>query len=86
MVVFRILLITKRFVWPSYDDALSFPEIAEKWDLLFVKRDEVMKALEIARNEKLVGKSLEAKLTIYTQDKATMCSIRTLVSGIYTSI
>jgi len=57
---------------PSYDEALTFSDITEKWNQLFVKRDEVMKALEIARNEKLVGKSLEAKLTIYTKDEQTL--------------
>ena len=31
-------------------------------------RDDVMKALELARAEKLVGKSLEAKVTLYTKD------------------
>ena len=56
---------------PSYDESLTFSTVTEKWNDLFVKRDEVMKALEIARNEKLVGKSLEAKLTIYTKDEQT---------------
>lgn len=53
---------------PDYNEALCFPEVAEKWNHLFEMRDDVMKALEIARIEKLVGKSLEAKITLYTQD------------------
>ena len=32
-------------------------------------RDDVMKALEIARADKLIGKSLDAKLTIYTENE-----------------
>ena len=36
------------------------------WDALFVLRDDVMKALELARADKKIGKSLDAKLTIYT--------------------
>ena len=32
-------------------------------------RDDVMKALELARAEKLVGKSLEAKITLYSEDR-----------------
>ena len=56
---------------PSYDEGLCFSALTEKWNQLFARRDEVMKALEVARNEKLVGKSLEAKLTIYTGDDAT---------------
>ncbi|MBR3894276.1 MAG: isoleucine--tRNA ligase [Clostridia bacterium] len=53
---------------PAYDEALCFSEITEKWNRLFEKRDDVMKALELARAEKLVGKSLEAKVTLYTKD------------------
>jgi isoleucyl-tRNA synthetase len=54
---------------PAYDEALCFSDIAEKWNKLFEIRDDVMKALEIARAEKLVGKSLEAKITVYTKDE-----------------
>ena len=32
-------------------------------------RDEVLKALEEARNEKLIGRSLEAKLSIYPSEQ-----------------
>jgi isoleucyl-tRNA synthetase len=42
--------------------------VAEKWNRLFEMRDDVMKALEIARADKLVGKSLEAKITVFTKD------------------
>ena len=51
---------------PEYDEKLAFPEIRAKWDKLLEHRDVVMKALEIARAEKLIGKSLDAKVTIYT--------------------
>jgi isoleucyl-tRNA synthetase len=53
---------------PSYDEALCFTDVADKWNKLFEMRDDVMKALEIARTEKLVGKSLEAKITLYVKD------------------
>ncbi len=53
---------------PAYDEALTFGDVAEKWNRLFEMRDDVMKALELARAEKLVGKSLEAKITLYTKD------------------
>ncbi len=55
---------------PSYEARLAFPEVAEKWNRLFSMRDDVMKALELARAEKKVGKSLEAKVTLYTEDAA----------------
>ncbi len=53
---------------PDYDEALAFADIRARWDKLFEMRDDVMKALELARAEKMVGKSLEAKITLYTKD------------------
>ncbi|MBQ5833429.1 MAG: class I tRNA ligase family protein, partial [Clostridia bacterium] len=61
---------------PSYNEKLAFPEIAQKWNRLFALRDDVMKALEIARAEKQVGKSLEAKITLYTKDADTLALLR----------
>ena len=54
---------------PAVDPALSFPEVGERWGKLFDLRDDVMKALEIARAEKLIGKSLDAAVTVYTEDE-----------------
>ena len=54
---------------PAYDEALTFADLAEHWNSLFDLRDDVMKALELARAEKKIGKSLDAKLTIYTEDE-----------------
>ena len=61
---------------PAFDEALTFPEITEKWNRLFEMRDDVMKALELARAEKLVGKSLEAKITLYTKDTDMLALLR----------
>ena len=52
---------------PVYDPSFVFAE-EEKYDKLFAMRDDAMKALENARADKLIGKSLEAKLTLYTAD------------------
>ena len=41
-------------------------EFKDKWNLIYELRDEAKKALEIKRNEKIIGKSLEADLEIYT--------------------
>jgi isoleucyl-tRNA synthetase len=54
---------------PKYDEALTFADVRTRWDKLFEMRDDVMKALELARAEKMVGKSLEAKITLYTKDE-----------------
>lgn len=39
-------------------------ELVEKWQQLMKVRDDVNRALEIARNEKVIGKSLEAHVTL----------------------
>ena len=52
---------------PAYDEALGFPEAA-RLDELFTLRDDVMKALELARAAKMIGKSLDAKVTVYPTD------------------
>lgn len=50
-----------------YDRSLE-----EKWDNLFMLRNEVNKALEIKRAEKFLGNSLEAKIVLYLPDKYNM--------------
>ncbi|WP_099222326.1 isoleucine--tRNA ligase [Listeria costaricensis] len=42
-----------------------------KWDAFMKVRDVVQKALEEARNEKLIGKSMLAKVTLYADEEAT---------------
>ena len=54
---------------PAYDESLPFSDITAPLDKLFELRDDVMKALEIARADKMIGKSLDAKVTVYTDDK-----------------
>ncbi|WP_338781822.1 isoleucine--tRNA ligase [Metabacillus sp. FJAT-52054] len=44
--------------------------LEEKWDAFMALRDDVLKALETARNEKVIGKSLTAKITLYPDQKA----------------
>ncbi|GAA0460715.1 isoleucine--tRNA ligase [Alkalibacillus silvisoli] len=43
-----------------------------KWQQLMAIREDVLKALEEARNDKVIGKSLEAKVTIVPKDEATL--------------
>ncbi len=45
---------------------------AERWEQLFEVRDDIMKALEIARADKKIGKSLDAKVTVYTEDEGVL--------------
>lgn len=50
-------------VCPEYENAA----LEEKWDKLIAVRNDVNKALELARNEKLIGKSLDAEVTVYAK-------------------
>jgi isoleucyl-tRNA synthetase len=50
--------------------AADDPAQRDDWTALLKIRDEVMKALDTARNEKLIGKPLEAQLAITAADPA----------------
>ncbi|HEX4945666.1 MAG TPA: isoleucine--tRNA ligase, partial [Blastocatellia bacterium] len=50
--------------FPAYDESLRNEELLARYNKLFGVRDVVMKALEEARNAKLIGAGLEAKVTI----------------------
>ncbi len=50
---------------PCYNEKYNIKELMDKWESLLNIRDDVMKALELARTEKLIGKSLDASITIY---------------------
>ncbi|MDR1013199.1 MAG: isoleucine--tRNA ligase, partial [Lactobacillales bacterium] len=52
-------------------------ELMQEWSAFFAFRNKVLKALEEARNEKKIGKSLEAKVVIYPNKV-----IRTLLSSL----
>jgi isoleucyl-tRNA synthetase len=54
---------------PKFDKSLENKEIEEKWDKLFFIRDDITKALEVARTEKLIGKPLDAKVVISGEGK-----------------
>ncbi|WP_088005763.1 isoleucine--tRNA ligase [Indiicoccus explosivorum] len=56
--------------FPAADDYPASPELMDKWGAFMEVRDDVLKALEEARAAKVIGKSLEAKVTVYG-DKGT---------------
>ncbi|NRN71504.1 Isoleucine--tRNA ligase [Lactobacillus helveticus] len=55
---------------PEVENYANHDELLENWAKFMKLRDDVLKALEDARNKKLIGKSFEAAVTIYP-DKET---------------
>lgn len=56
---------------PTSRDVAGFEGKEEKWDQFMEIRDDVLKALEEARDQKVIGKSLESKITISPKDQET---------------
>ncbi len=54
---------------PCKSGITASDEFTAKWDLIYQTRMDVNKVLEEKRNEKLIGKSLEAAVTISTADE-----------------
>ena len=55
--------------------------LLERWNAFMDFRGQAQKALEEARNEKVIGKSLEAHLTIYPDDE-----VKELIEGLNTNL
>jgi len=55
-------------LFPEVDEQKMNQSLAERWDQFISLRSEVSKAIELARNEKIVGHSLDAHITISAQD------------------
>ena len=63
---------------PEPREITGFADIEEKWEHFMKIRDDVLKALEEARNDKVIGKSLEAKITIVPKDEKTKQVLETV--------
>ena len=70
----------------AYDEKLAADtaDMRAKWEKMFEYRDDVMKALELARANKMIGKSLDAKVTVYTNDDDVYASINDFASDLAT--
>ncbi|SFH66487.1 isoleucine--tRNA ligase [Pisciglobus halotolerans] len=51
--------------FPEVENFEHQDEILADWRTFMETRDKVLKALEVARNEKIIGKSFEAEVTLY---------------------
>jgi len=54
--------------FPEVDVQANFDSLRTKWEKIIDVRDDILKALEEARNAKTIGKSLEAKVTVYAKE------------------
>ncbi|MFT0800663.1 isoleucine--tRNA ligase [Bacillus swezeyi] len=70
---------------PETQEIPNAKETEEKFDRFMKLRDDVLKALETARNEKIIGKSSVASLTLYPneQSKALLSSIKEDVKQLF---
>ncbi len=55
--------------WPAVNEGYMNEQLEEKWNKILDVRTDVAKALETARADKVIGHSLSAFVTIYTDDK-----------------
>ncbi|MDX8343024.1 isoleucine--tRNA ligase [Rossellomorea sp. YZS02] len=54
---------------PEVQTFANADELKKKWNAFLELRDDVLKALEEARNQKIIGKSLTAKVTLFVNDE-----------------
>jgi len=71
--------------FPEYKKLPNEEELLSKWNQFLKLRDNVLKALEEARNEKVIGKSLTAKVTLYVKNdmKTLLNSIKENVAQLF---
>ncbi|MCX7746656.1 MAG: isoleucine--tRNA ligase [Clostridia bacterium] len=55
--------------WPKIKEQYLDEKLEEKWDRILELRQNVSKALELARTAKLIGNSLNAKVTVFADEK-----------------
>ncbi len=69
--------------WPQVNEKYLDTKLAEKWEKIFELRSDVSKALEIARANKTIGHSLNAKVTLYA-DGENLEFIKSIESDLVT--
>ena len=56
--------------FPEVADYSAYSDLVEKFTKFMEYRDQILKALEVARNEKVIGKSFNAKLVLHLDAEA----------------
>jgi len=55
--------------WPKYNEKYINSNLEEKWEAVLSLREDVLKALEEKRKEKVIGNSLDAKVILEVQNE-----------------
>src|SRR5690625_1257279 len=63
---------------PKYRELSESEALLEKWDHCVDVRDDILKSLEEAREAKVIGKSLEAKIKLVAKDEQTKALLSTM--------
>lgn len=68
--------------WPTGNEAHYDAALAEKWSQVLALRGELTKALETARQDKVIGHSLDAAITVYADGAAyeTLAQVKDLAA------
>lgn len=69
--------------WPEVNEKYIDTALAEKWDRILALRSDVSKALEVSRANKIIGHSLNAKVTIFA-DGAHYDFVKSIEAGLVT--
>ena len=71
-------------LWPVADEAHMDDTLAARWERMISIRNEVLKSLEALRAAKVIGSSLEAAVTLYTEDEELYEFIRSFEKDLTT--
>ncbi len=55
--------------WPTVEPEYNNEELSKKWEKIMSLKSDVAKELELARADKIIGHSLNAKVTLYVDEK-----------------
>lgn len=55
--------------WPQYEEKYIDEELEDKWNRIINVREEVTKALELARQQKIIGHSLNARVQLFPEEE-----------------
>jgi isoleucyl-tRNA synthetase len=66
---------------PAPDEAWIDNKLADKWDRLFKERGEILKALEFARSDGVIGHSLDAEVILFRKPERLPSEIEQLLEN-----